>query len=112
MFNYAFDTDVMQVNCVPLFPPHLLSAVQTISFFHNRPRVLPASITVLTTDCFEKQISKQEHNPPPDFHFLFLYNVMRHQYLYSQEDQRYKHIDASSPPYISYPEIKKKERKW
>lgn len=108
-FNYALDTDVMQANYVSLFPPHS-SAVPTIGFFHNRPRVLLASITVLTTDCSEKQINKQEHNPPPDFHFLFLYNAMHHQYLYSQEDQRYKHTDASSPPYISYPEIKKKKK--
>lgn len=41
---------------------------------------------------------------------------MHHQYLYSQEDQHYKHTDALSPPCISYPggrgeEKKKKEKK-
>lgn len=32
---------------------------------------------------------------------------MHHQYPYNQEDQHYKHKDASSPPCISYPEVKK-----
>lgn len=32
---------------------------------------------------------------------------MHHQYPYNQEDQHYKHTDASSPPCISYPEVKK-----
>lgn len=103
------DTDVTQTNYVSSCPSHSLSAVQTISFFHNWPTVLLASIAIITTDCFEKQISKQKPNPPPDFHLLFLCNVMHHQYLYSQEDQRYKRTDASSPPCISYPEIKERK---
>lgn len=35
---------------------------------------------------------------------------MHHQYLYSQEDQHYKHTDALGPPCISYPEIKIKNK--